>query len=483
MSSNQSLSPQPEQLQPILDYLKNQCDWVEEVLLAAELSLSLPVLRERLNQLLEQKLIETNGDGQWRKVAEAIISLASRLEYLEEIIEKGFKSFIYVGSALAEIREMKLYKQLGYNTFEHYCRERWSMVRRHADRLIKASAVVKNIANFQQTETRTNETHGSQNSHLENETHGSQNFSPVNETRGSQNFPLENETHGLQNFPMPLNERQVRPLVRLEPEQQQAVWLKAVEDASGAVPTGKQVEKVAQDLFPTESDSPESEPIFSVTQGNFPLTPGTICWIVAGKEPNLRALNGFWGFVTKVYKGLNYCDFLLYKGIQIKMRLDNLTAWDIDETEAMRAKQIMSRMAAIMEKEPEASVVSLIQNISRRQVTSLTDMEEQYLTIAEEKLGILPKKTNSFSTEFKPEKLSSKELTSHVIRCFDYLTNLNLQSVAESLAHRRPECIEALTTTLANDPETAEVMIRALESKYPHLGQAIVAPKLTQNNE
>ena len=61
MSSNQSLSSQPEQLQPILDYLKNQCGWVEEVLLAAELSLSLPVLRERLNQLLEQKLIEFSG--------------------------------------------------------------------------------------------------------------------------------------------------------------------------------------------------------------------------------------------------------------------------------------------------------------------------------------------------------------------------------------------------------------------------------------
>ena len=104
-------------------------------------------------------------------------------------------------------------------------------------------------------------------------------------------------------------------------------------------------------------------------------------------------------------------------------------------------------------------------------------MEELFLSIAEEKLGISPKKNSSPNNEFKPEKLKSKELISHVIGCFDYLTTLNLQSVAESLAHRRPECIEALTTTLANDPETAEVMIRTLEAKYPHLLRDIVQEK------
>ena len=120
-----------------------------------------------------------------------------------------------------------------------------------------------------------------------------------------------------------------------------------------------------------------------------------------------------------------------------------------------------------MEREPSSSVVAVIQDISRRNVTALADIEEQYLTIAEEKLGISPKKTNSTSTEFKPEKLSSKELTSHVIRCLDYLTTLQLQSLAQTLGISRPETVEAIVTELAQNPEQAVAIVKSLINLYP----------------
>ncbi len=183
--------------------------------------------------------------------------------------------------------------------------------------------------------------------------------------------------------------------------------------------------------------------------------------------------------IEKVHLGERYYDLTIYKGVVVRVPANNLKMCDYSESERSKALALVERLNRIMEREPSSSVVAVIQDISRRNVTNLEDMEELFLSIAEEKLGISPKKNNSPKNEFKPEKLNSKELISHVIGCFDYLTTLNLQSVAESLAHRRPECIEALTTTLANDPETAEVMIRALESKYPHLWQTIVAAKLT----
>ena len=48
---------------------------------------------------------------------------------------------------------------------------------------------------------------------------------------------------------LPTAEEQVRPLAKLEPPQQQEVWLKAVEQAGGKVPTGKIIEDVVQSIM------------------------------------------------------------------------------------------------------------------------------------------------------------------------------------------------------------------------------------------
>ena len=50
-------------------------------------------------------------------------------EELEGVIERtegvAKKAYIEVGVALLSIRERKLYKEKGYDTFEAYCREVW----------------------------------------------------------------------------------------------------------------------------------------------------------------------------------------------------------------------------------------------------------------------------------------------------------------------------------------------------------------------
>jgi hypothetical protein len=73
---------------------------------------------------------------------------AQQLEQREQIIKQGITAFKQVAEALLEIRDQRLFRAQ-YSTFEDYCREKWGMTRRHADRLLLANAVVENLESDQ----------------------------------------------------------------------------------------------------------------------------------------------------------------------------------------------------------------------------------------------------------------------------------------------------------------------------------------------
>lgn len=117
----------------------------------------------------------------------------------EAIIERAQRAFFFdVGTALLAIRDGRLYRSDGFGTFEEYCRARWGFERRHAYRLIDAARVV---------------------GHLET--------CPTGHIR-------------------PTSERQVRPLTRLEPEQQREAWAQAVAAAPGDKVTGAHVARAVE---------------------------------------------------------------------------------------------------------------------------------------------------------------------------------------------------------------------------------------------
>ena len=66
----------------------------------------------------------------------------ARLKELESVIERGRKTFIEVGYALAEIRDQRLYRQT-HATFEAYCTEQWGWTRQRSYQLMNAATVVK----------------------------------------------------------------------------------------------------------------------------------------------------------------------------------------------------------------------------------------------------------------------------------------------------------------------------------------------------
>lgn len=110
----------------------------------------------------------------------------------EEVIDKGLRTFVEVGTALLTIRDRRLYRAQ-HGTFEDYCQGRWGMARQTTNRLIAAAGVVANLRMEE---------------------------SPQMEPIGSI---------------LPATESQARPLTQLPPEAQPVVWQRAVETA----PEGK----------------------------------------------------------------------------------------------------------------------------------------------------------------------------------------------------------------------------------------------------
>jgi hypothetical protein len=61
----------------------------------------------------------------------------------EVIIENGWQTVLEVGLALAQIRDGGLYFLDSYESFENYCRDKWSYSKTHANRMIGAGKVAK----------------------------------------------------------------------------------------------------------------------------------------------------------------------------------------------------------------------------------------------------------------------------------------------------------------------------------------------------
>jgi hypothetical protein len=64
---------------------------------------------------------------------------------LDAIVERGKRAFIEVGAALAEIRDRKLYLELGYASFGDYCQQRHGFSASRGRQLIAAAATVTTV--------------------------------------------------------------------------------------------------------------------------------------------------------------------------------------------------------------------------------------------------------------------------------------------------------------------------------------------------
>ncbi len=105
------------------------------------------------------------------------------LEHLEKVVEDNMVSWMKVGFALKEIRDRKLYRTK-YSTFEQYTKDRFDCARSTAYQYLSGISVIENVRN------------------------------------ADKSFPV-----------LPEKEALVRPLTRLEPNEQPRAWGMAIKRA------------------------------------------------------------------------------------------------------------------------------------------------------------------------------------------------------------------------------------------------------------
>jgi hypothetical protein len=241
--------------------------------------------------------------------------------HLERKVERAF---FEAGKALAELRDRRLYRS-SHRTFEDYCRDRFGHSRRQSYLLMDAAVVFDNLAEI-----------------------------------------CDQFDHKL-----PTAEGQVRPMTKLEPQEQQEAWLRAVELAGGKVPTGRIVKDVVQRIM-ERTQVPNTYQI------------GEVCQILAKDNPELRGKGGCWAIVSAVNDFS--CTVKIWDG-EYAVGLQHLKSCDYLPAECEQMQVICDRIGRVYSNSLEETVKSLLQSLGKVNRPYLTAVEEKLLSVLESEYG------------------------------------------------------------------------------------------------
>ncbi|MHC5746366.1 MAG: hypothetical protein ACYTXT_31625 [Nostoc sp.] len=253
--------------------------------------------------------------------------------HLERKVERAF---FEAGKALMELRERRLYRST-HKTFEEYCRDRFSYTYRHVNYLIAGCLIVDNIKM------------GTNSSQNESQDEMGTNSSQI----------------------LPTSEVQVRPLAKLEPQQQPGAWQQAVEKAEGKVPSGRIVKDVVQQIM-ERTKVPNTYQIREV------------CQILAKDNPELRGKGGCWGIVNHV--GEFSCTVKTWDG-EYAVGLQHLKSYNYLPAECEQMREICDRLGRVYSDSLEETVKSLLQSLGKLNRPYLTPVEEKLLNVLESEYG------------------------------------------------------------------------------------------------
>ncbi len=175
---------------------------------------------------------------------------------------------------------------------------------------------------------------------------------------------------------LPTAEGQVRPMTKLEPQEQQEVWLKAVELAGGKVPTGKIVKDVVQRIM-ERTKVPNTYHL------------GEVCQILAKDNPELRGKGGCWAIVSAVNEFS--CTVRVWDG-EYTVGLQHLKSYNYLPAECKQMQFLSDRISRVYSDSLEETVKSLLQSLGKLNRPYLTAVEEKLLSVLESEYGgeILP---------------------------------------------------------------------------------------------
>jgi hypothetical protein len=252
--------------------------------------------------------------------------------HLERKVERAF---FEAGKALAELRDRRLYRST-HRTFEEYCKDRFSYTYRHVNYLIAGSVIVDNIKMG---------TNSSQNEQVEE--------------MGTNSSQI-----------LPTSEVQVRPLAKLEPQQQQQAWQRAVKQAGGKVPSGRLVKDVVQTIM-ERTRVPNTYQI------------GEVCQILVKDNPDLRGKGGCWCIVSHVREFS--CTVRTWDG-ELTVGLKHLKSFNYLPAECQQVQEICDRISQVYSTELEESVQRFLESLGKLNRAYLTDLEEKVLSLLESEI-------------------------------------------------------------------------------------------------
>ncbi|WP_208766879.1 hypothetical protein [Nostoc flagelliforme] len=191
-------------------------------------------------------------------------------------------------------------------------------------------------------------------------------------TIGCQNVANENlTTNGSQI--LPTSKRQARPMTKLEPQEQQEVWLTAVELVGGKVPTGRIVKDVVQKIM-------ERSKLPNTYQW------GEVCQILAKDNPELRGKGGCWGIVARVNDFS--CTVKTWDG-EYAVGLQHLKFYNYLSAVCEQMREICDRINRLRENENlEEAARAVLKHLGELKQPYLTGVEEKLLMLLESEYGV-----------------------------------------------------------------------------------------------
>ena len=243
--------------------------------------------------------------------------------HLERKVERAF---FEAGKALIELRDRRLYRST-HKTFDEYCLDRFGYNRSRSYQLVDAAVVVDNL----------------------------------------QKCPQIVDI-------LPTAEGQVRPMTKLEPQEQQEAWLRAVEVAGGKVPTGRIVKDVVQRIM-ERTQVPNTYQI------------GEVCQILVKDNPELRGKGGCWAIVSTVNDFS--CNVRVWDG-EYTIGLKHLKSYNYLPAECQQVQEISDRINQVYSDSLEETVKNLLQSLGKVNRPYLTAVEQKLLTLLESEYGRIP---------------------------------------------------------------------------------------------
>jgi hypothetical protein len=237
--------------------------------------------------------------------------------HLERKVERAF---FEAGKALTELRDRRLYRST-HKTFEEYCRDRFGHSRRQSYLLMDAAVVFDNLM--------------------------------------EKCDPLDHI--------LPTNERQVRPMTKLEPHQQQEVWVKAVEQSGGKVPPARIVKDVVQRII-ERTQVPNTYQL------------GEVCQILAKDNPELRGEGGCWGIVNHV--GEFSCTIKTWDG-EYTVGLQYLKPYNYLPAECEQMQSLSDRIKKVYSTSFSEPIQKFLESLGKLNRPYLNVLEEKVLSVLE----------------------------------------------------------------------------------------------------